>query len=199
MMQQPPKWMSLDNDIGTFEGFLTPAECQDFINKHKMAEAAGMTIRRSENQSMAHMRQDRTMFMMDSEWVIGQTSPMLGQLLDRFWRAFDEYTTHYSILQEGPPHTILNMRLQKTLPGEGYHIWHCENNARALATRVTAFMIYLNDVEEGGETEFLYRPLRIKPKAGTLIVWPAGFTHTHRGNPPLKGEKYVITGWTDMA
>ena len=56
-------------------------------------------------------------------------------------------------------------------------------------------MIYLNDVEEGGETEFLYQSIRVAPKAGTLLIWPAGFTHTHRGNPPLSGDKYIATGW----
>ena len=56
-----------------------------------------------------------------------------------------------------------------------------------------------HDVEEGGELEFLYQSLRVKPKRGDLVVWPAGFTHLHRGNPPLKGEKYIIKGWIDYA
>mgnify|MGYP003351836575 CR=1 FL=1 len=59
------------------------------------------------------------------------------------------------------------------------------------------YLMYLNDVEEGGETEFLYYPKRIKPKKGTLIMWPAGFTHTHRGNPPISNEKYIVATWTE--
>jgi len=39
--------------------------------------------------------------------------------------------------------------------------------------------------------------MRVKPKKGRLILFPAGFTHTHRGNPPLDGEKYIITGWVE--
>jgi hypothetical protein len=61
-----------------------------------------------------------------------------------------------------------------------------------------AFILYLNDVEDGGETEFLYYHKRIKPKQGTLILFPAGYTHTHRGNPPLKGSKYILTGWVEL-
>ena len=57
--------------------------------------------------------------------------------------------------------------------------------------------MYLNDVEEGGETEFLYQSRRVKPKRGRLAIWPAQFTHMHRGNPPLSGDKYVITGWVE--
>ena len=61
--------------------------------------------------------------------------------------------------------------------------------------RWVAWMVYLNDVEEGGETEFLYQSLRIKPKKGMAVIWPGTYTHLHRGNPPLKGDKYILTGW----
>ena len=53
----------------------------------------------------------------------------------------------------------------------------------------------INDVEEGGETEFLHQHVRFTPKRGTVVFWPAAFTHQHRGNPPLKGTKYILTGW----
>ena len=64
--------------------------------------------------------------------------------------------------------------------------------------RIMAWMIYLNDVEDGGETEFLYQSMRVKPKQGTLVLWPAHFTHMHRGNPPLSGEKYIMTSWLEF-
>ena len=84
--------------------------------------------------------------------------------------------------------------LQKTEPMEGYHAFHSENAAWLNRQRVLAWMIYLNDVEEGGETEFLYQKLRIKPKKNTLLIWPGSFTHLHRGNPPMS-TKYILTGW----
>tara|TARA_R110000868_G_scaffold16539_1_gene73910 strand:+ start:347 stop:526 length:180 start_codon:yes stop_codon:yes gene_type:complete len=59
-------------------------------------------------------------------------------------------------------------------------------------------MLYLNDVEEGGETELLYQSRRIKPQKGTLTMFPASFTHTHRGNPPLSNDKYIVTGWVEF-
>ncbi|MAL47069.1 MAG: hypothetical protein CME98_24100 [Hyphomonas sp.] len=92
-----------------------------------------------------------------------------------------------------------SMKLQKTLPGEGYHVWHVEHNERYdTLPRVLVWSVYLNDVEEGGETEFLHFSKRVKPKAGRIVIWPAGFPYLHRGNPPLCGEKYLLTSWLTL-
>jgi hypothetical protein len=89
-----------------------------------------------------------------------------------------------------------NLKIQKTLPTEGYHIWHVEHGkSYENAARAFVFSIYLNDVEEGGETEFLHFSKRIKPKKGRIVIWPASFPYLHRGNPPLSGEKYILTSW----
>jgi len=89
-----------------------------------------------------------------------------------------------------------SMKIQKTSPGGGYHVWHVEaSDNLELLKRVIAFSIYLNDVEEGGETEFLYQSVRVQPIKGRIVIWPAFFPYVHRGNPPLKHEKYIITSW----
>ena len=57
-------------------------------------------------------------------------------------------------------------------------------------------MIYLNDIEDGGETEFQYQRRRISPSAGTVVFFPAGLTHVHKGNLVLgEQDKYIVTGW----
>jgi len=86
-------------------------------------------------------------------------------------------------------------KLHKVKKGQGYHVWHHESDAPHLLHRVLAWMTYLKVPEEGGETEFLHQSKRIEPIVGRTLIWPAYFTHLHRGNPPLKGEKYYITGW----
>jgi hypothetical protein len=89
-----------------------------------------------------------------------------------------------------------DLKLQKTTPGGGYHVWHCENSGYSHAQRVLVWAIYLNDVSEGeSETEFLYQKRRVVPKRGTCVIWPAGFTHVHRGNPVYNEDKYILTGW----
>jgi hypothetical protein len=111
---------------------------------------------------------------------------------------YDKYCDKYAALQKAQPHTFFQSKLQKTLPSQGYHTWHFENDGYQYRHRLTAFMLYLNDVEDGGETEFLYESVRIKPKAGTILIFPVSYTHTHRGNPPLSGEKYILTGWSEF-
>jgi hypothetical protein len=107
---------------------------------------------------------------------------------------FLDYIREYGNLSQAPLIST-DVKVQKTLPAGGYHVWHCENSNYQHAQRTLVWGIYLNDVEDGGETEFLYQSVRIKPKTGTVVIWPAPFTHVHRGNPPLSGAKYIATGW----
>lgn len=111
---------------------------------------------------------------------------------------FNKYVDKYEAVKT---HNLASfyINVQRTKPGEGYHSWHCETSAgMGSSKRILACMIYLNDDFKGGETEFLYQHKRIIPKKGTVLIWPAGFTHTHRGNPPLSGEKYIATSWIEL-
>lgn len=90
--------------------------------------------------------------------------------------------------------------VQKYTENQFYSRWHCENNGhQAFQPRVLAFMTYLNTVEEGGETEFLYQNMKSKPLQGKTLIWPAYFTHTHKGLPAPAQNKYIITGWVEVA
>jgi len=112
----------------------------------------------------------------------------------------EQYKAKYSILTNDKniatvQHSPKGMSIQKSLPHQGYHYWHCENSALAVSCRMMTYTLYLNDVDEGGETEFLYAGVKIKPEAGKLVFFPTNFLATHRGNPIYKGVKYLITGW----
>jgi hypothetical protein len=118
--------------------------------------------------------------------------------LDKFWEiAYAEYKREYDILDTAQPHGIFSCKIQRSKIGEGFHQWHFDTLSRDTTNRLIVFILYLNDVEEGGETEFLYIPKRVKPRTGTLLMFPAGMTHTHRGNPPISNSKYILTGWIE--
>jgi len=81
----------------------------------------------------------------------------------------------------------------------GYPYWHCELYPKDASAetlhRTLLWTVYLNDGFEAGETEFHYQERLIRPQAGALLIAPAAFTHTHRGNRPRGGDKYIATSW----
>ena len=87
-------------------------------------------------------------------------------------------------------------KIQKYLPGEGYFVEHCENcGVKDTLYRALAWMIYLNDVTEGGHTRFPNQNRKFQPRRGDLLIWPAHFTHTHYGIVSKTQTKYIATGW----
>lgn len=96
-------------------------------------------------------------------------------------------------------HVAEPWNIQKYEVGKHYSAWHCENNGDPkFRYRHLAFMTYLNDVNDGGETEFLYQNTKIRPEKGLTLIWPAYFTHTHMGHPSHTQVKYVTTGWFEF-
>ena len=111
-----------------------------------------------------------------------------------------EYTPQYA--EQFPSfgmenHTSYVSKVQRTNPKGGFHTWHGEQGGAAhIVNRTLVWTLYLNDIPEGeGETEFLEYGIKVQPKKGRLCYFPAGWTHTHRGNPVYTTTKYIATGW----
>lgn len=81
----------------------------------------------------------------------------------------------------------------------GYPYWHSEvypqQGHNEALHRNLLFMYYLNDVDEGGTTDFIYQNKSIQPQTGRMVIAPAYFTHTHRGCMPISNDKYILTSW----
>lgn len=93
-----------------------------------------------------------------------------------------------------------SINLQRYTAGTGgYPYWHCELYPKDATCetlhRTVLWTIYLNDAFEEGETEFLYQQRKVAPRTGSLLIAPTAFTHTHRGNKPIGGDKYIATSW----
>lgn len=93
------------------------------------------------------------------------------------------------------------VKVQRTPPKGGFHLWHCEQGFRTdNSTRCLVWMMYLNDTPQGeGTTEFIEQGVVLQPKKGSLVLFPAAWTHTHRGNPVYSHDKYIATGWYYLA
>tara|TARA_R100001591_G_C4265676_1_gene161010 strand:+ start:45 stop:566 length:522 start_codon:yes stop_codon:yes gene_type:complete len=112
-------------------------------------------------------------------------------------KVLKKYIEKYKYVDEGQEPWNLNSRIQiqKYEPQESYFSWHSESTGfKNSNNRILVFTTYLNDIEDGGETEFFYQKEKIKPEKGKTILFPAFWTHTHKGNI-TKETKYIITGW----
>lgn len=190
----------LDKHIGVWEGLLDPKLCDAAIDHHDRMASAGMAINRQAVDYAPNAAQDESNFYTTSMW--NEQTRLTGHdictmITDQINRCMTEYVQKFPALSYIRT-AILEVKSQKTNVGEGYHAWHCENLEKVQGGRIIAWTVFLNDVEEGGETEFLHQGIRVKPTKGTMCFFPTGFTHTHRGNPPISNEKYILTGWVEV-
>ena len=112
-------------------------------------------------------------------------------------KVLEMYKIKYPSCDRTSKYAIESINLQKYNPQGGYKSWHTERSGGLFpgAYRHLVFMTYLNDVDDEGETEFEYQNVKIKPKKGLTLIWPADWTHTHRGIPSDSQIKYIATGW----
>jgi len=193
---------NFENFILTYDNMFDHAECQSFIDYFEKCDQLGFTVTRKNMGESSLNKSDNQLFvsslLAQGQLDVSDLHPFY-RFNDIFWeQIYPLYVDEYGAISNYAQHTIRFIKLQKTRVGEGYHVWHHEDDSPTNMRRILTFILYLNDVEEGGETEFLYYGKRVKSKAGRLVLWPAGFTHTHRGNPPLKDAKYILTGWVEM-
>ena len=87
-------------------------------------------------------------------------------------------------------------QLQKYDKGTGhYNAYHFETDSYETTPRLFVFILYLNDVEIGGETELMYENMKIQPKKGRVLCHPATYPFVHNGHTPISDDKYILTTW----
>jgi len=192
------KTVNIDNFIGVYDNYISEEECNKAIKLYEEQSKFNNTINRIgfENVSILQ-KQDQQFFAAPYNlniWWEPLKSMMVN--FDLAWNHYVKNVGADDAYGEDSLFHFTDLKIQKTLPTEGYHVWHVEyGKGYDLEKRAFVFSIYLNDVEEGGETEFLHFSKRVKPKKGRIVIWPAAFPYVHRGNPPLSGEKYLLTSW----
>jgi hypothetical protein len=191
--------VKLDQAIGTWDYAITNSDCQNVIKYFEKMNSMGMAISRQDEGESALIKKDRAVFLSPSMLINSIDDSFWTPILSKVWECYLEYVSHYEILKKYDSIRIVSFKIQKTVEEEGYHVWHSENMSVNCSRRLLAWAVYLNTVNQGGETEFLHQRLRVEAITGRVVMWPATFTHVHRGNPPLSGEKYLLTGWIELA
>ncbi len=116
--------------------------------------------------------------------------------LDALFACHQDYLQQWPFLQNVLSKAeISSFNLQRYKPGGHFLKVHSERTTLATSHRVLAWMTYLNDVKDGGSTEFVHQNLQVQPEKGKTLIWPAEWTHAHKANVLNSGEKYIITGW----
>lgn len=186
--------------IGVYKDVYPDGFCEHLITEFDRVQTLGAGTDRQNNEGAhKHMKNDYSIFSngrnIDFEAFEGERT--IDLFFNNLQKCFEIYSNEYSIIKETNVN-CKNMKIQKTSTGGGYHIWHSEQGNGDQSNRSLVYMLYLNDLpsEANGETEFLYQQRRINPVKNTMVLWPAAFTHAHRGNPVYgDNHKYIVTGW----
>jgi hypothetical protein len=192
--------MAVSNFIEVYSVF-DKEFCDYAIEVFEHANSHGLCLNRQQTEKVSKVyKDDLAVHFPVFDFPLQHLSAEFVQKFDIPFmnEAVQPYYDKYSQLREIGGLRYYEAKMQKTEPGQGYHVWHCEADSRDNQTRVLVWTVYLNDNFEAGETEFLYQQYRYKPKMGDVVIFPAAFTHTHRGNPPIGGTKYIITGWLEF-
>ena len=170
-------------------------EIIDFFEKNKNLQKKGGTSDASNNKKVKSTT-DITIRPIDLK---DKNFHVFNNYMKELHNCYLDYQKQWPFLKsmlndiQIPPFNI-----QKYNPGDHFSTVHSERTSLNTLHRLFAFMTYLNDVEDGGETHFTHYKFKIKPEIGKTLIWPAEWTHAHTGEILKSGTKYIITGWMNF-
>lgn len=185
----PPKaGVDLRDYVRWYDGALPPAFCEQMLAAFRQATAQQVRRERGWRAGLDA-----------SAWTELDITPLADPALKGFfYRQVDEYLARYNAeVQLDLPVPVSSLlaplRIKRYLPGaaEGFQL-HFDSIGE-VANRYMVYLWYLNDVEAGGETEFSGLGIKVRPRAGRLLMFPPYWMYQHAGNPPVSGEKYILS------
>ena len=182
----------INDFISVYDNSFTSDECEEYINLIEHYIINGVITK--EDRAYHNTDHFSLNFNNDVNYNILSGDNLSMEFLPKIKDFVDEYLKKFSVLGQEKL-LIYDTKAKKIPVGGGFHSWHYENTGLQVYARKLVIQLYLNTIEEGGETEFLYINKRIKAEQGRLIIFPAAFTHTHRGNPPIGKDKYIVSTW----
>ena len=183
--------MAFETDlIRRYSGAFSKENCTRIIEGIKFFESNHLLV--YDKQKLT--REDHKTINISHDYDFSASSRLAEEIFPKVKPCVDEYLQAFDVLGQRK-FLLHDLKLKQIPAGGGFHSWHYESGAIEVAARQFVVQVYLNDEFEGGETEFLYQQRREQAIAGDVLIFPASYTHTHRGNPPLGGVKYIVTSW----
>ena len=200
--------MKLKDTIGIFPQAFSQKECEDIKNYFEGKITNNEAIQGYSSSGLNGETKLTTDYNIMS-YDTAENNTFKDLIINKFNTNLDRYLTNYPNGDSFDSNSIVGgktfypaLNLQKYDANKGhYNTWHCENDHFAVSQRQFVFILYLNDVKEGGETEFLFKEknqgdfFNIKPETGKLIIHPASWPYVHRGAIPKSNDKYIVTTW----
>ena len=167
----------------------------DYFENNKSKQLKGTTLSGYDKDT-----KDTTDIVIRPKEILGEDNKIFRDYFQYLFKCQKDYIDQWPFLMNlGFKYQIGSFNLQKYKPGQHFRKIHTERSSLDSLHRVFAFMTYLNNVEDGGATYFSHYDLEISPQKGLTLIWPAEWTHAHRGNELKAGTKYIITGWIEFA
>ena len=190
----------ISNFIDTYQ-VLAPHECERIIDyyNHDDRKQRGQVIG---DANVDEVKQSTDVYInFGDKWDNAADDKYTDIILPAVDYAVNQWIENHKFLSAMPPFRVFEQfNIQHYKDGEGYFGLHCEcqpdDSSDKFIYRMGAWMIYLNDAESG--TEFPYQEIILQPKQGLCAVWPAYYTHPHKGVTPNRGDKYIATGWMNF-
>jgi predicted 2-oxoglutarate/Fe(II)-dependent dioxygenase YbiX len=181
--------------VEVFRDVIDHATCRDIIDRFENDDRKKPSwSQRSGNPS------DRSGMMLripeypDWQDVVDRVGNAVMQRVQQYAR---HYPAFGMVLASGQC-KLTHPLLERIDPGQGFD-WHIDGNKPGIENRILSTILYLADIDEGGETEFAYQGKAVKPTAGMLVLFPPFWTHLHRGATPSEGRKYNLTSFVVLA
>lgn len=180
------------------EDALSVELCNSFINTfEKSEEKKPGVLAKTDGQSSTDSKKSTDITFHPGYLRHDIWGSLLSSLVEVVNRGKNDYITRHELaMSKLDPFELSPMfNMQRYLPNEGFHGYHCERASLKYSSRVLVWMVYLNTITDRGETEFYYQHHFEKPVQGKLVIWPSDWTHLHRGIASPTETKYILTGW----
>lgn len=201
--------MKFKDTIGVFPKAFTKNECKEIIKLFENKIASNEAIQGYSSSGQDNSKKKTTDFNLFNAST-NEEHLVKDSIIAKFNHYLsEEYLSKYPHGDIFDHNTIVNgktfypaLNLQKYNKNEGhYNAWHTEKDHFAVSSRIFVFILYLNDVSQGGQTRFLFKEegkgefFGVEPEAGKLIIHPASWPYIHMGEMPVSNDKYIATTW----
>jgi len=194
MLRKIRSLVSNSDYFGIYDNALSKQECEILINQfEKSPQQPGKVYLSGDTSASPHHDHKKSTELIDTNFSDGSIISRIAQ--EQLFKCIEKYKKEQPQLTYTGRWKYVDAYNFQKYDGEdeGYKTWHCEHGpAIGCTQRVMAWMFYLNDAKSG--TEFMNYPT-IQAKRGRCAIWPAFWTHMHKGVTPNKGLKYIATGW----